>query len=318
MTSFELGLPSQIFLENCDSRSPRNLFDSDFDDDTIELRPSRPENELTRQLWFIVKDRMMNSFSKVCRDALSFHVKSEAEVLQLDCEIRQMYDNVPDVLRVKPLTESLAEEPFIIFTRIYVEFIYLKCLCVLHRRYMARGNTFSTTSCINAAKKIVSQFVEISKEFLPGGRLYMHHWMLTNYTMNDFLLGVMVLCFALHVCRDGSVQSRNIDVATQNQIRQLLESSYKVLLHKIDSCKDAHRVSRIVRLMLDGAKPIDRLVQSPQSVAQNIEPQQLPIPGQNEGESVTGPLEPFTFMNNPIGDIDWTMFDLQTFDYEPL
>ena len=65
MTSFELGLPSNIRLENSDIKSPRNLWDSDFDEDTQELPPSRCENEATRQLWFIVKDKMMNSFSKV-------------------------------------------------------------------------------------------------------------------------------------------------------------------------------------------------------------------------------------------------------------
>jgi hypothetical protein len=49
------------------------------------------------------------------------------------------------------------------------------------------------TSCIDAGKKLVGHFIEILREFSPGGQLYMHRWMLTNYTMNDFLLGVMVL-----------------------------------------------------------------------------------------------------------------------------
>ncbi|KAL9036309.1 MAG: hypothetical protein Q9214_006196 [Letrouitia sp. 1 TL-2023] len=312
MTSFELGLPSNICMENCDTKSPRNLLDSDFDEDTQELPISRSENEATRQLWFIVKDRMMVSFSKVCRDALSFYVKSEADVVQLDQEIRQMYETIPQVLRVRDMSESVTESPFIVFTRIYVEFIYLKCQCVLHRRYMARGNASSTACCINAGKRLVSQFIDISKEFSPGGQLYMQRWMLTNYTMNDFLLGVMVLCFTLYIGRNKHDQSLHIDTNTKQEILTLLESSHIILVDKSASCKDAHRVSHIVRLILDSAKKSPKPasnVESPPGVAKNLEIPQPQILGSHGSEPFSGPLEPLTFMNNPVGNIDWTMFD---------
>lgn len=320
MTSFELGLPSNICLENCDTKSPRNLFDRDFDESTTELPPSRSEHEATRQLWFIVKDRMMDSFSKVCRDALSFNVKSESDILELDQEIRKMYDTIPDVLRTCPLSESVTESSFIIFTRYYIEFIYLKCLCVLHRRYMARGNEFSTTSCINAGKRLVSQFIEISKEFAPGGQLYQQRWMLTNYTMNDSLLGVMVLCFAVYIRRRQPEQSRHIDDDSEREILELLTSSQTILIDKSAVCKDARRVSHIVRLMLDGVKGTPHTkpanTQSPSGVAQNIELAQPAVVGTDGAQTVLGPLEPFNFMNNPIGDLDWSMFDHEMFNQD--
>jgi hypothetical protein len=59
MISFQLGLPSNICLEDCDTKSPRNLLDSDFDADTQDLPASRSENEFRRLLWFIVKGRQM-------------------------------------------------------------------------------------------------------------------------------------------------------------------------------------------------------------------------------------------------------------------
>jgi hypothetical protein len=37
MVSFQLGLPSSICLEECDTKSPRNLLDSDFDERTEVL-----------------------------------------------------------------------------------------------------------------------------------------------------------------------------------------------------------------------------------------------------------------------------------------
>jgi hypothetical protein len=35
------------------------------------------------------------------------------------------------------------------------------------------------------------------KEFSPGGQLHAQRWMLTNFTMNDFLLAIMVLCLVV-------------------------------------------------------------------------------------------------------------------------
>lgn len=312
MTSFELGLPSNIMLENSDTKSPRNLSDSDFGEDTThqQLPPSRPETEATPLLWFIVKDRMIQCFSKVCRDALSFHVKSESDIFHLDQEIRQMYETIPVSLRVRPMSESITESPFIIMTRLYVEFIHWKCLCVLHRRYMARGNAFSTASCIEAGKTLVSQFVDVCKEFNVGGQLYMQRWMLTNYTMNDFLLGVMVLCLALHTRRNNDAQDGYIDGKTEHEILALLESAHTVLVQKSEASRDARRASSIVRLTLDSVSPKGSTsMQSSSFTTQNLELSQSQVPGYHGNQIVLGPNEPFQFMNDPIGDLDWTLFD---------
>ncbi|KAF7619647.1 hypothetical protein AFLA_001272 [Aspergillus flavus NRRL3357] len=161
MISFQQGLPSNICLESCDTKSPRNLLDSDFDVDTQVLPESRPETEPTKLLWFIVKDRQITSFSKVCKYMLSFKEQSEADLHRLDEEIRQTYATIPDILRTRPLSESIADPPFLIITRLYIEFICLKNLCVLHRGYMVQGNVNSTKACVEAAKRLVSQFINI-------------------------------------------------------------------------------------------------------------------------------------------------------------
>ena len=256
----------------------------------------------------------MATFSKICRDALSVGVRSEAEVLQLDHETRQMYETIPDVLRVKDMSESIIESPYIVFTRIYVEFVYLKCQCVLHRRYMAQGNAYSAKCCIDAGKRLVSQFIGIAREFSPGGQLYMHRWMLTNYTMNDFLLGVMVLCFVLYTGRNRPEQSF-IDVNAKQEIFTLLESSYSILVEKSSRCRDARRVSCIVRQILDHAKEPSNppvIIELPPGVANNLEVTQPQIPGPYNGsEPFSEPFDLFTFMCSPVGDFDWTAFDAE-------
>ncbi|KIX02717.1 uncharacterized protein Z518_08659 [Rhinocladiella mackenziei CBS 650.93] len=239
MISFQLGLPSNICLEDCDTKSPRNLSDVDFSAETEVLPASRSENEATRLLWFIVKDRQMTSFSYVCKDALSFHEKSEIEIIQLDEEIRRMYAMVPDVLRTRPVSESIADDPFLIMTRLYVEFIYLKSLCVLHRKYMARGHDFSTKSCVEAGKRLVSQFIDMYKEFSPGGQLWTERWMLSSFTMNDFLLGVMVFCLVVHSRRKRGARHSLIDSATERDVLPLLEQSHAICVEKSKASRGA-------------------------------------------------------------------------------
>ena len=146
----------------------------------------------------------------------------------------------------------------------------------------------------------------------------MHRWMLTNYIVNDFLLGVMVLCFAVHIHRSKDEQSRMIDVDTEKENLASLESSYKVLLNKSETCKDAHRVSYIVRTILDNTNTPPEAPsrsQLPTGVAQNIEPMQHEATG-HQSEPGSALLEPFTFMNTPSGEFDWSLFDLEAFNQD--
>ena len=279
----------------------------------------------------------MHSFSKVCQDALSFKEKTEAEILQLDEEVRQMHAAIPDVLRTRALSESIADSPFLIMTRIYVEFIYLKSLCVLHRRYMARGNTFSTRSCVEAGKSLVSSFIDMYKEFSPGGQLHADRWMLGNFTMNDFLLGVMVLCLVVHTRWKRGSQNSAIDTATEREVLALLEQSHDICLEKSSRSRDARRVSHAIFLTLRGAKSSHTpKITSPQTFL--TPPAEFSLmqsaTGEAEGlgwasrvsnslygygqgdEAAFGLLDPFNFMGNDAENIDWTAFDPRIVDQE--
>jgi hypothetical protein len=338
MISFMLGLPSNICLENCDTKSPRNLLDSDFDADTQVLPASRSENEATRLLWFVVKERQMIGFSKVCQDALSFTEKSGEEIVQLDSEIREMHTTIPDVLRARPLAESIIDPPFLIMTRLYIDFIHLKSLCVLHRKYMARGNVFSTVSCVEAGTRLVSEFIDMYKEFARGGQLYAQRWMLGNFTMNDFLLGVMVLCLAVHTRwkRGSAPQNSAIDTATESRVLALLEESHAICVEKSSASRDARRVSHAIRLTLHSAKSSSNVpknaasqvvtstseevtpfgVQSTVGETQGLDSTSLLLPPWNgfviQGEETAfGMLDPFNFTGNDVENMDWTLFDPQ-------
>jgi hypothetical protein len=303
MVSFQLGLPSNICPENCDTRSPRNLLDSDFDEDTQVLPPSRSETEAIGLLWFIVKDRQMVSFGKVCRDTLSFTEKSEPEILQLDNEIRRMYTTIPEILRTRPLADSISDPPFLVMTRIYVEFIYLKSLCVFHRKYMTRGNLFSTRSCVEAGQRLVSQFIEIYREFSSGGQLHRERWMLTNFTMNDFLLGAMVLCLAIHIHTRGKNLNPGhsvLDPATTDSILSLLRQAHTICIEKSPASRDARYVAQAIMTTLNKQN---------QESTTEIKSRGPPLLSQSESDPFyLGWLDPFQAGDEGVG-LDWSLLD---------
>ncbi|KAH7311030.1 hypothetical protein BKA65DRAFT_441412 [Rhexocercosporidium sp. MPI-PUGE-AT-0058] len=297
MTSFQLGLPSNINLEHCDTRSPKHLLDSDFNEDTANLPIPRSENAATKFLWFVVKERQVVSFSKVCQDALSFTEKSESEISQLDTEIREMYASIPSVLRTRPISESIADQSFLIMTRIYIDFIHLKSLCILHRKYMARGNPFSTMTCVEAGSKLVTQFIEMNNEFSPGGQLYGKRWMLTNFTVNDFLLGNIVLCLAVHTCWRVGKQNSPIEPQKQKIVLALLEKSHAVCLQISPVSKDARRVSHIIRFTLNRTRP-ELSTGTANPYIQHLPAVSDPVPGFNSADGYSG-LEGSTFSMLP-------------------
>lgn len=334
MISFQLGLPSNIRFENCDTKSPRNLLDSDFMPESEALPPSRSENQATNLLWFIVKDKLMPNFGRVCQDALSFKEKTPAEILELDTEIRQTYATIPRVLQAKPVSESIVDPPFLIMSRLYIEFLYLKSLCVLHRKYMARGNAFSTQSGLDAGKLLVGHFVDTYKEFSPGGQLQSEHWMLHSYTMNDFLLGVMILCLFIHChCKRGSKHPQ-AHPSVAAEVLALLEQALAICVEKSAASRDARRVSQAVRLTLNGAKSLDSdAFFSQPSEASAVTPfnsqlssgdasavdlTALSLQTQNTQsqpeETAFGLLDPFNFTGGDLEEFDFTDLDFGNFD----
>jgi hypothetical protein len=340
MTAFQLGLPSNILLDNCDTRSPRNLLDSDFGPDSKELPPSRSESEATPILWFIVKDRLVLSFSKVCQDALSLRQKSDEEVMALDEEVRRAHDTIPPLLRVRPIADCAQDSRFTVMARFYLELLSLKGLCILHRKRMTSGNTTSTMKCVEAGLAIVRLVVGVYKEFGPGGALYQARFMFNNYYMTDFLLGVIVLCLYVNMHRDKDTPAGLPLIGTSSEILSLLERAHGICVDKSSMSRDARKVSMAIQLALRGQKttrpsarhngpqesqPAADVLDSPRETDDTWLDSLYPTnstPGPNLS---FGALDPFNFMDvepynfgNAILDADVLDFDANAaFNYPP-
>lgn len=312
MTAFQLGLPSTILLENCDTQSPRNLFDTDFSPDTEKLPPSRSENENTGMLWFIVKDRLVPSFHQVCQDALSLRKKSEEDVRKLDEEIRRAHHTIPPPMRVRSMADSIGDTGFMIMARFYIELLHLKSLVILHRKHMAAGSMYSTKECVEAGMSIVRLVVGVYKEFGPGGQLYQVRFMFNCYFMSDFLLGAIVLCLYVNIVKKrGAVCEGWPTIGAGSEVFSILERAHAVCIDKSSVSRDARKVSLAIRLALQGKEytPAHQQPSGDQWTLDNLfQPRGMTQPGSNYFDTVPfdstpedqdmsfGSLDPFNFM----------------------
>ncbi|RVX70350.1 hypothetical protein B0A52_05849 [Exophiala mesophila] len=257
MLSFQMGLPTYIAVDSCDTQSPRNLLESDLDRDTKELPPSRPETERTAGLYFVVKTRLVLAFAKSCAHALSFANRSRDEVMDLDANIRRTYDTVPEVLQVRSVKDSRGDPSSLIMSRLNCQFLFQKSLVVLHRKYMTQGNyPESTKACVEAATTIVNYMIELRQEFQPGGNLEGDGWMVTSFVLNDFHLATMVLFLSISMWKKANPH-RHVSQDPETSARiQLVISAFEVCQEFAPICIEAKRVSEALAVAL--GRPIDR------------------------------------------------------------
>lgn len=255
MSSFQLGIPPNISPGSWDTGPPRNLLDSDFGEESTVLPESRPENQPTKILYFIVKYRLMHNFSKVCTHAMSFQNSTEAEIMDLDSSLRATYATVPATLRIRTMSQSFADPPYLIMVRINCEFLYQKSLMVLHRKFMSQNHEYSTKVCIESATAIVTAFADIYKEFQPEGQLEQERWMLTSFVVNDYLLAAMVLCLAMSQWRKRNPQGVLDSDLEAKQRLETLRVSHEDCVKLAATSMESRKVSEALRVMLHQLDP---------------------------------------------------------------
>ena len=295
LVSFQLGVPSNVQYPTWDTQPPRNLYDSDFDEDVKELPPARPDTESTDITFYIAKHRLMAVFEKILRHNLATGTDGTTDVDRLDIEIRDVYSALPKILRPRFVADSVVDSPSLIVTRLCVFFLFQKSLCVLHRPYVAQGRVHSIQVCHEAASNIVHYFLDIYKEFFPGGQMEGERWLMGSITWNDYLLGIMALCLAL--CAN-SQHIAGLTLESQNTF-QLLERARDVCNDQSARRKDGGRVQKVVEatLLRFGA-----LESRSNGYAMN------------HSDSSTSPLNPSLMQSSSFGDhasdLDVARFDV--------
>ncbi|KAI1820622.1 hypothetical protein F4861DRAFT_545394 [Xylaria intraflava] len=259
LVSFHLGLPCMIHGIESDTALPRNLLDSDFDEDSVEIPPPRPFTEYTSLTYAIYKAKISRGFGLVARLSHSLTLPKYAEVMRIDARIQDVWASVPQFMRVKSLSESIAEAPMLVIQRFGLASLYQKSRCVLHRRYLAdpqplKEHDYSRRMCLEAAVIMLDHQNTIFEATKPGGILSQNRWFIASLMINDFLLADMVVALTLQQLSDGE---DSLDwmasckpCVTKTSLIEMLRESYSIWTKMAVTSVDCRKAATVVRTML--------------------------------------------------------------------
>jgi hypothetical protein len=112
--SVQLGLPRIIRPSISDTLRPRNLQDDDFDEDSKELPPSRPEHELTKTTLIITKLQIVSVLGAVSEIVSNPRPCSKEDVVKLSVKLDETIANIPEPCKFRSFSESLLDSPVVI------------------------------------------------------------------------------------------------------------------------------------------------------------------------------------------------------------
>ncbi|ETS81024.1 hypothetical protein PFICI_06026 [Pestalotiopsis fici W106-1] len=247
--SFQLGMPPSIREDECDTESPGNLYDLDFDENCIMLPPPRPPTEPTSTLYLCIKSKLCRKLRRVIKISMSITPTPHDEVMRLHDEIERYHDYIPQPLKIRPIRSySFTDHTHDIVHRLTLEMMYLKSLCVLHRKYLNSEKDdhrydISRRTSVNAAIRILDLHAEYEEECRPGGRLYEDRYMLASLSLHDFLIASMIICLDL---------SENAPSSQEDRARKLraLGTSYKIWSENKTVSREAAHATRVVGAIL--------------------------------------------------------------------
>lgn len=265
--SFQMGLPRMIATNQCDTLPPRNLLDTDFNMNSTELPPSRPDTENTPASYMIAKGRLLGVFADIAAQSSSVQPREYHQYLTFDRQLNEAHAAIPERLQSKDLGDSLTVSPAIIIRRHLLELLYQKSRCILHREYMIKARDdpkvmYSRSSCVDAAMTLLGQQTTIHREIQKGGVLHLEQWFMNSLHHSDFILAAMIVCLELSFRLEGGPrQPRLVDELgrakyADEELVQALRRSYHIWNDWKAYSKISVQASRILSVMLGKADSV--------------------------------------------------------------
>lgn len=262
LVAFNLGLPGMIHGIESDTQLPTHLMDSEFDTETKELPPARPDSDYTPVTYPINKAKVIRAFGLVARQAHSLTAPSYAEVLSVDARLEEVWKDVPPVMKMRPMEESVMDPPVLVIQRFGLAAIYQKSRCVLHRRYLAEvvpkeEHDYSRRMCLDAALTLLNYQDMMHNNTKPGGILNQTGWFVSALVaVNDFLLAGMVVALVLQndkyweVGSDFNWIARYTPTYTRDDLLQVLQRSHEIWEEMASDVPEFKKAQDVVRTIL--------------------------------------------------------------------
>jgi hypothetical protein len=248
-----VGLPRMIKPQHCDTEQPRNLLDADFDENTLELPPSRPESEVTPILFLLGKNKMISVggiISDLVHDLRPF---PDTELMRVEELLQVARNSLPSSLQWQPLSHSITEGPQSIMQRVYLDMFYYKMQIILYKKYMLRATTQSKYNearevCLNSAVKILEYQHLLDEETQLDGRLSAIRWTYSSLLNDDFMLAASILCF--YINQHDRDNNDMVDSETMQKALLLLRKSHEIWLRSTSTSSEAQKAVQSLSIIL--------------------------------------------------------------------
>lgn len=251
--SSQMGLPRILKSQECDTAEPRNLLDSDFDEATVKLPPSRPDTEVTPVLYGLAKNRIDSIGGLISDLVADLRDHTYPEIMELDRKLREAEASLPPIFRWQPLSQSLTVPSQIILYRLWLHLAVQRLVICLHRKYLAPSRAhvrydYSRNACVQAAIRILELQQMINDETQPDGQLHPMRWMPFSLMQSVFLLGMSVLCYYVQLAKTMPGVMLNQDTGVR--IHDLLRNTYPMWLRSSNVSRVARKaVEHLSRLL---------------------------------------------------------------------
>ncbi|KAK3945257.1 hypothetical protein QBC46DRAFT_360375 [Diplogelasinospora grovesii] len=262
--SHQVSLPNMIYEHDCDTQLPHNIFDEEFGPDTKILPPSRPNAEPTPISYMIAKVRLCLELGNILQ--ATSRVRNQVhydEILRFDARLREVRAELPPHLKMQPLEGS--HDPLtLIIARFNIDILYLKIMCLLHRKYISRARhnpryAHSRRSAIEASLETLRHLATLHRESQPHGRLRSIKWFVTSIATKDFLLPAMLIVLDLHLANVAERSGERQDSQSQYfwtpeqrmEMISTLELTREIWKGLADTSMEAVKASNILEIMLE-------------------------------------------------------------------
>ncbi|EXJ92230.1 hypothetical protein A1O3_00780 [Capronia epimyces CBS 606.96] len=246
------GLPRVIKPHQCDTEEPRNLLDSDFDENTRELPPSRPESEATPVLFLLAKNRTISVGGVISDLAHDTRPYPYAELSRVEKLLQDTRNSLPASLRWQPLSQSIIQGPQAILQRVYLDIFSHRMQIILYKKYLLASMTQSQYHharevCLDSAMRILEHQHLLDEETELDGRLSSVRWTYSSIINHDFMLAVSVLCFYIKRYNENN---KVVDQETFQKITSLLRKSHQIWLRSSTASNEAQKAVQALSIVL--------------------------------------------------------------------
>jgi hypothetical protein len=245
-----------------DTKTPRNLLDTDFGPDSTELPPARPPAELSPVSYSITKYKMTSVFALACSMAHSVEAPDYDKIMELDRFVQKTAAEQPEALRFSSRRSDVLDTPSLIFHRYKGELTFHKTRCVLHRpfvnpKFIGTRMELSRKLCVESALSMIKHHDYVFRAAQVGGQLSPARMYMASLSAHDFLLAAMVLCVELDLI--SSAPSAALAGPNQDKIgemRGFIEKSYRIYKQPVNHFAQTSKALKAMEVILRKSKDV--------------------------------------------------------------